>query len=118
MMNKKSERKNVLVSFADRLSLRRVDHRVNLCRLVEHVFRDVGLPWSEIAIVRSRDRSRYACLVAVPSDCLVRHRLEVAAVRAACMAWERLRLDLNARDFYWRVGESNEHARKVHHAAG
>lgn len=97
--------KNPVVYFAEHLRARHTDLRVALCRLVEHVFRDVGLSWSEISVVRTRDRSRYACLVAVSPDCMVQTHLELAAVRAACLAWERLRLRMSTKDFYWRVQE-------------
>lgn len=104
--------KSPVVFLADWLA-RKEDRRVDLCRLVEHVFRDVGLPWSSIAVVRNRDGSRYVCLVDVTPECLAIERLEAASVRAACLAWERLRLNVSAKDFYWRAeGAAPERRRR------
>ncbi len=101
---------NPILSFAEHLRARR-DLRVELCRVVESVFREVGLSWSEIAIVRTRDRARYAFMVTLPEGSLMPPKLNAYAAQAACIAWERLRLRISDQDFYWRVQATS--ARRV-----
>lgn len=93
----------VIVSLVERIRLRRHDHRLDICRVVQRVFDEVGLPWQDIAVVRYRDQERYACLISVSSELWGHRRLELAAVRAAVRVWAWLNVEMSAQDFFWRA---------------